>query len=220
MQLANNQKAAQAQEQGAIEKQEILEQIEGFVINKGRLPCPAVNTNSPEAFIPTQGCEFASGWLPKSSLGLPPRGKTWWMAVATLGTAGPPASQALTKGEPFAVLNPQQLAEIVYAPPTGSQGLSGSALPAIHVCLQTPGAYTPAASERGCGGHTLHTASAVLVISEKQAANQAPCTSTLNSNRSHQFFTQPNDPACNPAWLSYERLAWLWMRSGVYNNIP
>lgn len=186
----------------------LLESVEAFVLAQGRLPCPADTKNGAEARLNNR-CTIVSGWVPSQSLGLPPQ-YDWNLTVATLSSAGPPASDALTADNPFALLNPQQLAEIVYSPITPTQGVGTGALPAIHICRQSAAHALPAITQAGCGAHDLYSPSAVLVLSPAQGG--------MNQNRSLQFFIQTELQYQNPVWLSFERLNWLWMQSGALSS--
>lgn len=186
----------------------LLQSVEAFVLAQGRLPCPADTQNGAEARLNNR-CLIVSGWVPSQSLGLPPQ-YDWNLTVATLASAGTPASDSLTADNPFALLSPQQLAEIVYAPITPTQGVGTGALPAIHICKHNAAQALPAITQAGCGAHDLYSASAVLVLSEAQGG--------LNQNRSLQFFIQTELQHQNPIWLSFERLNWLWMQSGALSS--
>lgn len=206
MRMNAGQKAHQQLLAQKAEKQFILEQIEGFVLSHKRLPCPASHNNGLEA-LAAPACQQRVGWLPTQSLGMAPQKNDWQMAVATLEQVGAPAAGAFFADPPLATLTLQQLSEIVFSPPTPSVGIQDTALPALHICIHHAQQNTPTPQERGCGTHTLQTASAVLVIF-KANTQTGP----------HQFFIQPNAPEQNPAWLSYERLVWLWMKTGVLNQ--
>ena len=139
------------------------------------------------------------------------------MAVATLESAGEPALNTLVSNEPFAQLSPQQLAEIVMAPFTQNHPVGNGPLPAIHLCQSVAGQALPANTTAGCGAHTLLNPTAVWVA-YPHAADSANETN-INQNRFKQFFIDPEQPAQNPAWISFERMNWLWMKRGALDPI-
>lgn len=186
-------------------RQTVLEAVEGFVLANGRLPCPALQRNGLESRL-GDACTNREGWLPSATLNTWGLTGEWRTAVATLEQAGEPALNALVSNTPFAELSPQQLAEIVLAPYTANYALGTGPLPAIHLCQEVAGQSIPSNTAAGCGSHTLLSASAVWVAYQNEA---------LNQNRYQQFFISPEQPASNPAWLSFERLNWLWMKRGA-----
>lgn len=190
-------------------RQMVLEAVEGFVLTYGRLPCPALQKDGLESRL-GDACTNREGWLPSATLNTWGLAGAWRTAVATLQQAGEPALNALVSNQPFAELSTQQLAEIVLAPYTANYALGTGPLPAIHLCQEIAGQNLPANTTAGCGPHTLLSASAVWVAYPDQAVNQ---------NRYQQFFISPEQPALNPAWLSFERLNWLWMKRGALDPI-
>lgn len=191
-------------------RRSILEAVEGFVLATGRLPCPAAQAQGTES---RQGdaCSQAEGWLPNRTLGLLTIRGEWKMAVATLAQAGEPAQNTLVSSQPFAELSPQQLSEIVLAPPTANFNLGSGPLPALHLCEISQGQLLPTPTTAGCGNHLLLSASAVWVAYES--------TDLVNQNRHQQFFVNPAHTAQNPVWLSFERMNWLWMKRGSLDTL-
>lgn len=190
-------------------RQRILESVEGFVLATGRLPCPAEQANGAESRS-GDACTHKEGWLPIATLASWGLSGQWKMAVATLEQAGEPAHNALVSAQPFAQLSPQQLAEIVLAPYTASYALGTGPLPAIHLCQVVQGHALPQNLNAGCGAHTLLNASVVWIA--------YPANDPINQNRYQQFFINPDQPAANPVWLSFERLNWLWMKRGALDT--
>lgn len=192
-------------------KQALIEAVEGFVLANGRLPCPSLERNGLESRS-GDACTNREGWLPGATLHAWGISGQWRLAVATLEQAGEPALNALVSNQPFAEISPQQLAEIVMAPYTVNHALGTGPLPAIHLCQEVAGQTLPSNTVAGCGGHTLLSASAVWVAYQNESINQ---------NRYQQFFISPEQAALNPAWLSFERLNWLWMKRGsLESNYP
>lgn len=188
-------------------KQQISEAVEGFVLATGRLPCPATEARGKESRT-GDACTNSEGWLPAATLNTWNITGSWRMAVATLDQAGEPALNTLISNQPFAELSPQQLAEIVLAPYTANYSLGTGPLPAIHLCQQVSGLPLPVNTQAGCANHTLLSPSAVWV------AYPVESSANINSNRYQQFFITPDQPALNPAWISFERMNWLWMKRG------
>lgn len=190
-------------------RQRILEAVEGFVLATGRLPCPAGLANGAE-LRSGDACTYKEGWLPTVTLASWGLGGQWKMAVATLEQAGEPAQNALVSTQPFAELSPQQLTEIVMAPYTMNHPVGSGPLPAIHLCQLVRGLAVPSNLDAGCGAHTLLNATTVWLA--------YPTTDQANQNRYQQFFINPDQPAANPVWLSFERLNWLWMKRGALDT--
>jgi hypothetical protein len=190
-------------------RQRILESVEGFILATGRLPCPAAHTHGTESRS-GDACTFKEGWLPTATLASWGISGQWKMAVATLEHAGEPAQNALVSTQPFAQLSPQQLTEIVMAPYTASYAVGTGPLPAIHLCQVVQGHPMPTNLQAGCGGHTLLNATTVWLA--------YPAQDPANNNRYQQFFINPDQPAANPVWLSFERLNWLWMKRGALDT--
>lgn len=153
---------------------------------------------------------YKEGWLPTVTLASWGLSGQWKMAVATLEQAGEPAQNALVSTQPFAELSPQQLTEIVMAPYTMNHPVGSGPLPAIHLCQLVRGLAVPSNLDAGCGAHTLLNATTVWLA--------YPTTDHANQNRYQQFFINPDQPAANPVWLSFERLNWLWMKRGALDT--
>ena len=190
-------------------RQRILETVEGFVLATGRLPCPADQYKGAESRT-GDACTRKEGWLPIATLATWGIEGQWKMAVATLEQAGEPAQDALVSAQPFAQLSPQQLIEIVMAPYTANYPLGAGPLPAIHLCQLVQGHAIPPNVNSGCGAHTLLNATTVWLA--------YPADDLANQNRYQQFFINPDQPAANPVWLSFERLNWLWMKRGALDT--
>lgn len=190
-------------------RQRILEAVEGFVLATGRLPCPAGLANGAE-LRSGDACTHKEGWLPTATLASWGISGQWKMAVATLERAGEPARNALVSAQPFAQLSPQQLTEIVMAPYTANHAIGTGPLPAIHLCQLVQGHSIPPNVNSGCGAHTLLNATTVWLA--------YPVHDLANQNRYQQFFINPDQPATNPVWLSFQRLNWLWMKRGALDT--
>lgn len=221
--LSRSQNAAFAESLLQEEKQKIEQAIEGFVLSRGRLPCPAQAGSLQEDFANDQ-CALQSGDLPAGSLSLGTLQQNWSMAVADLASASAPAQNALHNNLRWQQLSLQQLTEIILSPITSTSGMDGSALPAISICNFDPNQVLPKLSERGCGVQSLHSPTAVLVVQAKQPLTSAKGASGLdgapsvihqvNLQRTQQFFIARDYSSDNPMWLSYERLVHLWMEGG------
>ncbi|WP_291712002.1 hypothetical protein [Limnobacter sp. CACIAM 66H1] len=61
-------------------------------------------------------------------------------------------------------------------------------------------------------------ASQVLELISRELQLGYPTTDQANQNRYQQFFINPDQPAANPVWLSFERLNWLWMKRGALDT--
>ncbi|HEX4844036.1 MAG TPA: hypothetical protein VFV57_10215 [Limnobacter sp.] len=205
------QRAQQADTQNKSDIQKITSHLEGFVLAKGRLPCPASSSNGAEARQSNGHCDQYAGFLPTATLGLPTHHHGWRMVTASLSTAGAPAAHSLTADHPLAMLSLPQLTEVVYAPITAGQSIAEGPLPALHLCLHNGTQTLPSSHEFGCGGLNTHSVSAVVVLIAPQ--------DTLHQTRAHQFFINPNMPHTNPAWLSFERLSWLWLQRGSLQTL-
>lgn len=191
-------------------RQQITQAVEGFVLSHGRLPCPATQANGHEARL-ADACAQKTGWLPTASMALWGLSGQWKIAVATLEEAGEPAQNALVSNRPFSRISPQQLAEIILAPFTANHAVGTGPLPAIHLCSRLAEAALPSTDTPGCAAHTLLSPSAVWVAYLG--------TDQVNEARHHQFFINPDQTADNPVWLSFDRLNWLWMKRGSFDNI-
>lgn len=198
-------------------RQNIAEAVEGFVLATGRLPCPALHTRGQEA---RNGdfCTQQTGWLPNATLNTWGLSGEWKMAVATLEQAGEPAQHALVSNKPFAKLSPQQLAEIVLAPYTANHATGTGPLPAIHLCQAIASQALPEPAAAGCASHILLSPTAVWVAYPVQDHTGQP-VDDINQNRFQQFFINPQTPAINPVWLSFERMNWLWMKRGTLDPL-
>lgn len=221
--LSRSQNAAFAESLIQQEKQTIEHAIEGFVLARGRLPCPAPAGSVQEEFANDQ-CALQSGGLPTGSLSLGTLRQNWSMTVANLASAGAPAQYALHNNKRWQQLSLQQLTEIILSPITSTSGLGGSALPALSICNFDRNQAMPDIGERGCGLQSLHSPTAVLVIQPKLALSSATGATgsdgissgvhEANLLRTHQFFMTRDYSSDNPMWLSYERLVHLWMEGG------
>ena len=217
MQLMRSQQTLSVEKEELNASKHIMEAVEAFVLSKRRLPCPS-DTQGGDEHRANGRCLIVSGWVPARALSIPPN-NTWQLTVATLASAGAPAADALTADNPFAHINPQQLAEIVYAPPSETKPVGNGPLPAIHMCQFNSSIQAPQISQAGCGQHPLHSASAVLVLSPAPSVQGASPLGALNQNRTLQFLIHPDLQTLNPLWLSFERLNWLWMQSGALGTI-
>ncbi|HEX4916462.1 MAG TPA: hypothetical protein VFV43_01055 [Limnobacter sp.] len=205
------QQAQQSDARNKSELQKITSHLEGFVLARGRLPCPATQANGAESRLSNGQCSQYAGWLPNASLGLPTSHHAWRMVTASLSSAGAPAAHSLTTDHPLSLLSLPQLGEVVYAPITAGQSIGDGPLPALHLCLHNGLEPLPPAHETGCGGLATHSISAVLVLIAPH--------DTINQARTAQFFINPNLPQNNPAWLSFERLSWLWLQRGSLHTL-
>lgn len=195
----------------------IMDAVEAFVLAHHRLPCPSDTQNGTE-YRSNGHCLVTSGWVPSKTLSIPPQ-EDWYLTIATLSAAGAPAQDALTADNPFEHISPQQLAEVIYSPPTASKPVGSGPLPAIHLCQHSNNIAAPSITQAGCGALPLYSASAVLVLTPgPQQASISPLQS-LNQNRTLQFLIHPDLQNLNPQWLSFERLNWLWMQSGAFNPL-
>ena len=200
------------------DKQRILQAVEGFVLANGRLPCPAMQVDGAEARV-SDRCTHHSGWVPASTLQLWGLKGRWRLSVATLSSAGAPAEHALVASNPFEHISLNQLGRVILAPETPKYPVGQGPLPGIHLCQAVEGLAPPPIEQAGCGGHTLLSASLVWVATpegEAVSVRQAE----LNKNRHQQFFIDPQLPASHPAFLSFERLNWLWMQRGTHFYLP
>lgn len=199
------------------DKQRILQAVEGFILVNGRLPCPAMQAGGTEARVSNR-CTHHSGWVPVSTLQLWGLQGKWRASVATLSGAGAPAEHALVASNPFEHISLTQLGRVILAPETPKYPIGQGPLPGIHLCQAVAGLTPPPIEQAGCGGHTLLSASLVWVATPEQdplGAHQAE----LNKNRHQQFFVDPQLPASHPAFLSFERLNWLWMQRGTHFSL-
>lgn len=195
-----------------------MQALEGFILSRQRLPCPAEAPNGPEARQAGQ-CDSLQGWLPTASLGVVLESPLRFH-VADLAKAGPPAQGSLTADRPLEQISPALLAEIITMTTTANQAVGLGPLPALHICgLSTP---PVAASSYGCGNAPLLSSTAVAVIlpsgtqpAKTSLTEDAQAFRLANEARTHQFFADPHHPTDNPHWLSFERLMWLWMQSGA-----
>ncbi|MDH4396015.1 MAG: type II secretion system protein [Limnobacter sp.] len=218
--LSRSQNAATAESLHQREKQRIEQALEGFVLSRGRLPCPAQDGETQEQFVDDR-CELQSGDLPYGSLSLDSLQQQWTMTVADLAAAGVPAQHALHNTKRWQLLSLQQLSEIVLSPTTSTSGMNGSALPALSICNFNPNQALPDGTERGCGLQSLHSPTAVVVVQPKLPRTDTS-TSIFESNqaRSQQFFITRDYSSDNPMWMSYERLVHLWMEGGWIAQTP
>jgi len=207
---------AQAQGNATLDdKQTILQSVEGFVLAKGRLPCPALQPNGAEARVADQ-CAHHSGWVPVTTLQLWGLKNRWRVSTATLSAAGHPAENALFASNPFEHISPSQLGRVILAPETPKHAVGQGPLPGIHLCQAIAGLSLPPIDQAGCGGHTLLSGSLVWVAAPENESKGLAQTE-LNKNRHQQFFIDPQLPASHPAFLSFERLNWLWMQRGSHS---
>lgn len=221
--LSQSQNAAVAESLVQQEKKRIEHAIEGFVLSRGRLPCPALDGETQEQFAGDR-CGLQSGDLPQGSLSLDSLRLQWTMAVADLTAAGAPALHALHNIKRWEHLSLQQLSEIILSPITSLGGMSGSALPALSICNFEPNQTLPDNTDRGCGLQSLHSPTAVVVIQPKQALTGKTGSLSpihqVNGTRTHQFFIARDYSSDNPIWMSYERLVHLWMEGGWIAQFP
>lgn len=227
--LSQSQNAALAESLHQRERQKIEQAIEGFVLSRGRLPCPALEGETLEQFTNGQ-CTIQSGDLPVASLSLNSMQHSWSIAVADLAAAGPPAQHALHNPNRWQQLSLQQLSEIILNPVTTAGGMTGSALPALSICNLDNTQTLPDGSERGCGLQSLHSPTAVLVVQPKSprgapfgdsgSAGELASLHQINALRNHQFFIVRDYSSDNPMWMSYERLVHLWMEGGWITQTP
>lgn len=207
IQLQKTNRAALEQRAFDHEVQVINQAIQGFIMSRGRLPCPATDSSFEENRVNEQ-CT-GTGQLPLATLGLPAHSfKNWRLIVATLESAGSPAAHQLFKDDVFEELSLQAFTEILLQPETPSNGLDKSALPAIHLCLFDPEETLPSINEKGCGNHPLHSPTAVAVF------YPANLISDSNLNRTHQFFLEPHIRRNTLNWISFEQFVWLRTMSG------
>lgn len=217
-QLIKSQYTLQTEQNRVSSNKAIMEAIEAFVLSHHRLPCPSDTQNGNE-YRSNGRCLVLSGWVPSKTLSLAQQEENWYLTIATLSSAGAPAQDALTADNPFQHISPQQLAEVIYAPPTSSKPIGTGPLPAIHICQHSASVAPPSITDAGCGNLPLYSASAVLVISPGPSLNGMSPLQNLNQNRTHQFFIHPDLQNLNPVWLSFERLNWLWIQGGAFNTL-
>ncbi|MDX1668030.1 MAG: hypothetical protein R3194_01320 [Limnobacter sp.] len=195
--------AASLEHEKAIERN-VSKALDAFVAAHGRLPCPA-QAGGLEARTHQQ-CDTPVGNLPVATLGLAPSDyENWQLTIASFEQAGSTAAHQLVRDTPFDTLSVQAFTQIAYQPVTPSNGLEGSALPAIHACLLASGAPLPEVDQRGCGTHPLHFVGVVAFASRQSNPIQAQ----LNASRVHQVFLQPEIPNHGLIWMSLEQFIWI-----------
>ncbi len=212
--LLSNMNRQQQADSTLQDKHRIVQSVEGFVLAHGRLPCPALQPGGPEARV-SDRCVHHSGWVPVSTLQLWGLHGRWRVSVATLSSAGPPAEHALVASNPFEHISANQLGRVILAPETPTYSIGQGPLPGIHLCQTVAALNLPPIDQAGCGGHTLLSASLVWVAMPEQE-HASMRQADLNRNRHQQFFIDPQLPASHPAFLSFERLNWLWMQGGAH----
>jgi prepilin-type N-terminal cleavage/methylation domain-containing protein len=187
-----------------------MSQIEAFALAHRRLPCPAADADGSEQSISSTGpCGLSNGWLPWRALGLQKPGRAPLYAVASMDTLGTPYSHLLTRQDGFRTVPIDLLSAAIFAAPETS-GSSPGTLPALLVSDTAASAGgTHTLTGMPCAGQLFQTVSAVaLVSSDLEHSDQFKA-----GNRCYQ------PPAIGSqarmAWLSYERLIWLYVKAGL-----
>jgi type II secretory pathway pseudopilin PulG len=188
-----------------------INQIEAYAITHRRLPCPAADLNGVESTQNISGiCLQATGKLPWRTLGLPTPSPVPVFAVATLNTLGLPYQQLLTTGGAIRTVALDSLSSAVFAGPDLNADNS-SALPALLVCDGAP-------LNNACPQNRYLSLSAVALVALPTPEDVA---SQLENQNGDRFFLSPANPALSHRvrWLTYEKLAWLYLKSGVLGGL-
>ena len=188
-----------------------MNQIEAYAITHRRLPCPASDFNGLENAKASNGiCLQETGKLPWRTLGMTPPNPVPVFAVATLNALGTPYAQILTTGGAIKTVNLDALSSAIFAGPDLNADNS-SALPALMVCDQAP-------SNNACPQNRYASLTAVALVALPTPEEPA---SELENTNNDKFFLIPNNPALSHRfrWLTYEKLAWLYLRSGVLGSL-
>ena len=193
-----------------------MSHIEGFALTRRRLPCPAPDMDGSEQFQSTNGpCTISNGWLPWRAMGLAKPGRAPLYAVASLETIGAPYAHLLTTRGGLKTVPTDLLSAAILAPPDTS-GSSPGTLPALLVTAaeaQTSLDSPAPLSGMPCAGTLFLTVSAVaLISSDFQKAQQFS-----GSNRCYQ--PPKTGDLARMAWLSYERLIWLYVKAGLIGSL-
>ena len=188
-----------------------MNQIEAYAIAHRRLPCPASDVNGVENTQTARGlCLQETGKLPWRTLGLARPNPVPVFAVATLNTLGLPYAQILTTGGAIRNIALDSLSSAVFAGPDLNADNS-SALPALLVCDAPP-------LNNACPQNRYLSLSAVALVALPTPEDAASQSENQNTDR---FFLTPANPALSHRvrWLTYEKLAWLYLRSGVLGSL-
>lgn len=189
-----------------------MSHIEGFALSRRRLPCPAPDVEgSEQTQTPDGPCAASNGWLPWRAMGLARPVRAPFYAVASLETLGTPYAHTLTRKDGLKTVSFELLSASIFSPPD-TAGSSPGTLPALLVKdhAQTPPDLTETTlSGMPCAGQTFLSVSAVALIS----SDPQHAAEFMGSNRCYRI------PAAGSyvrmAWLSYERLIWLYVKAGL-----
>jgi type II secretory pathway pseudopilin PulG len=188
-----------------------MHHIEAYAITHRRLPCPASDSNGLENVQSAHGvCLQETGKLPWRTLGLAPPSPVPIFAVASLNTLGAPYAQILTTGGAVRTVNLDALSSAIFAGPDLS-GDNSSALPALLVCDAPP-------INNACPQNRYLSLSAVALVALPTPEDQVSEVENQNNDR---FFVGPTNIAFSHRlrWLTYEKLAWLYLKSGVLGSL-
>lgn len=190
----------------------LIQSAEAYAIARGRLPCPANNDDGIEAIVNnTNECALEHGFVPWSSLGVMPIRKGWKWHVAGLSALNPPLAGTLTR--PYAIRNIalEELSSAILNPLPSNGVPTSNTAPAYQICDTADG--LPASGSLLCSSAPL-MATAVLVL---VPAQQQPSTTDAYNTASQRLFLIDRNKRLplQVQWISYERLMWLWLQSGV-----
>ncbi|MFN7834913.1 MAG: type II secretion system protein [Burkholderiaceae bacterium] len=191
----------------------VMQAAEGFAVTHGRLPCPAATDSGQESLTAAlDDCAGEHGFVPWRTLGLPPAQQGWRWHVAGLSTLGAPLASTLTRPYAIRSIFLEQLSKAIFNVPSLFGTASPLGAPAYQLCDANAG--IPAAGDRLCSTPPLG-ATAVLVLVPPNAATSL---AIQNHNQTSQRLFLVDAKHTTPLqvrWLSYERLIWLWLQSGV-----
>jgi hypothetical protein len=189
----------------------LIHSAEAYAIARGRLPCPANKDDGIESISQANECTLEHGFVPWTNLGVVPIRKGWKWHVAGLSSLTPPLAGVLTRPYSIRTIALEELSSAILNPLPNSGVPTSATAPAYQICDSADG--IPTNGSLLCSSPPL-LATAVLVVVPTQ--KQATAIDSYNTTSQRLFLLDRSKHLpLQVQWISYERLMWLWLQSGV-----